>query len=74
MKKIIFFLFMIFLLPVALQAQSPTYIKLGVNFSSFRIEEGKSKPGICLAIGKDFYPLHSFNGFIFYLIFHRDVG
>lgn len=52
-----------FLIPFLLEAKSPTYVKLGVNISSFRNEEGKSEPGICFGVGKEFYPIRSFNGF-----------
>ena len=32
--------------------------------SYFRTEQGKSEPGLCFGIGKEFYPIRSFNGFL----------
>lgn len=51
------------LIPFSIEAKSPTYVKLGMNISSFRNEEGQSKPGICFGLGKEFYPIRSFDGF-----------
>ena len=63
-KKQCFFLFiLITLLPFSLKAKSSTFLKIGTNISSFRMERGKSEPGICFGIGKEYYPIRSFNGF-----------
>jgi len=63
MKHIIFLLLIIILMPVSIKAKTNTYIKVGANISSFRTEEGKSEPGLCFGIGKEFYPFRKFNGF-----------
>lgn len=52
-----------FLFPPLLFAQPSTYLKLGVNYSYLRTEEGKNEPGLTVGLGKDFYPIRSFNGF-----------
>lgn len=60
----------IVLIPFPTKAKSPTYIKFGANISSFRMEEGKSKPGICFGLGKKFYPSQVFNGYIGFELFY----
>ena len=62
MKELIIFS-IIFLTPPSLFAQPTKHVKLGVNYSTFRNEEGKSKPGLTVGLGKDFYPIRSFDGF-----------
>lgn len=52
-----------FLFPHLLFAQPSNYLKAGINYSSFRTEGGKSEPGLILGVGKDFYPIPSFDGF-----------
>ncbi len=47
----------------SLFAQPTKYLKLGVNYSFFRTEGGKSEPGLTFGFGKDFYPIRSFSGF-----------
>lgn len=65
MKKLILGLCVSTLLPPLLVFAQPTkYVKLGVNYSSFRTEDGKSEPGLTFGVGKDFYPIRSFNGFL----------
>jgi hypothetical protein len=65
MKKFFAPLFIgVFLFPPLLVAQPSKYVKLGVNYSSLRTEGGKSEPGLTLGVGKDFYPIRSFNGFL----------
>lgn len=51
-----------FLFPLALFAQPSKYVKLGVNYSSFRTEGGKSKPGLTFGVGKNCYPIQNFRG------------
>lgn len=64
MKKLLAPLFIgAFLFPPLLLAQPSNYLKLGINYSSLRTEGGKSGPGLTLGVGKDFYPIRSFNGF-----------
>lgn len=65
MKKFFAPLFIgVFLFPPLLVAQPSNYLKAGVNYSSLRTEGGKSEPGLTLGIGKDFYPIRPFNGFL----------
>lgn len=65
MKKFFALLFVgAFLCPLLLFAQPSNYLKLGLNYSSLRTEGGKSEPGLTLGLGKDFYPIRSFNGFL----------
>ncbi len=56
----------VFLFPLSLFAQpsNSNYLKLGSNYSFLRKEGGKSEPGLTLGVGKDFYPIRSFNGFL----------
>lgn len=49
--------------PLSLFSQPSRYVKLGVNYSSFRTEGGKSKPGLNLGFGKKYYPIQNFDGF-----------
>ncbi|MCA9732717.1 hypothetical protein KC799_11350 [candidate division KSB1 bacterium] len=64
MKKLMVGLFVTILLtPFFVSAQPSKYVKLGVNYSSFRTEGGKSGPGLTLGLGKDIYPIRPFNGF-----------
>jgi hypothetical protein len=64
MKKFLAPLFIgAFLCPPLLFAQPSNYLKVGINYSSFRTEGGKSEPGVTLGFGKAFYPIRSFNGF-----------
>lgn len=65
MKKFFALLFIgAFLCPLLLFAQPSNYLKLGLNYSSLRTEGGKSEPGLTLGVGKNFYPIRSFNGFL----------
>ncbi|MBC6951767.1 hypothetical protein DWB58_27930 [candidate division KSB1 bacterium] len=65
MKKLILCLFMSTLLtPLSLFAQPSNYFKLGANYSYLRTDGGKSRPGLTLGVGKDFYPIRSFDGFL----------
>lgn len=52
------------LFPFSIEAKSPTYVKFGMNISSLRNEEGLKKPGICIGIEKEFYPIRTFNVFL----------
>lgn len=54
---------LMFLAPLSLIAQPSKYVKLGVNYSSFRTEGGKSEPGLTFGVGKNYYPFQNFNGF-----------
>jgi hypothetical protein len=51
----------VFLAPV-LSAQHSKYLKVGVNYASFRTEGGKSQPGLSFGFGKKYYPLQNFGG------------
>ena len=62
-SSMICLLALMFLAPLSLIAQPSKYVKLGVNYSSFRTEGGKSQPGVSLSIGKKHYPIQKFNGF-----------
>lgn len=64
MKNIFSFFIIIFLLPCLSDAQSPTYLKVGINHSSFRTEGGKGQIGSYIGIGKEYYPIKTFNGFL----------
>ena len=55
---------LMFLAPLSLFAQPSKYVKLGVNYSSFRTEGGKSEPGLTFGVGKDFYSTQTSNGFV----------
>jgi hypothetical protein len=71
MKKFLASLFIgAFLFPPLLLAQPSTYLKLGVNYASLRREGGKSEPGLTLGLGKDFYPIGSFNGFFGFNLYY----
>ena len=64
MKRLIMYFFATTLLAShSLFAQPTKYLKLGVNYSFFRTEGGKSEPGLAFGVDKDFYPIRSFNGF-----------
>lgn len=60
----------ILLIPLPINAKSPTYIKLGKNISFFRTEECKSKPGICFGLGKEIYPSQKINGYVGFELFY----
>ena len=65
MKKLmVCLLALMFLAPLSLFAQPSKYVKLGVNYSSFRTEGGKSEPGLTFGVGKDFYSTQTSNGFV----------
>ena len=64
MQKTILVILAIVILPISLEAKSPTYFKFGANLSYLRHTEGKNKPGICLEIDKYFFPIRAFNGFV----------
>ncbi|MGH7491948.1 MAG: hypothetical protein ACREOO_06095 [bacterium] len=64
MKKPLLWLFVsTILMPLSLFAQPSKYLKLGVNYSSFRTEGGKSEPGLTLGFGKKHNPIQDFDGF-----------
>lgn len=64
MKKLFLGLFVSTLLtPLLIFAQPTRYVKLGINYSSFRTEGGRSEPGLTFGVGKDFYLIRSFKGF-----------
>lgn len=64
--NILLLILLVFILlsPVNGRAKSPNCIELGFNQSKFRNEKCISHPGLTFGIMKDFYPIHSFNGFI----------
>lgn len=51
------------LMPFSLFAQPSTFLKLGVNYSSFRTEGSKSEPGLTIGFNKNYYPIQRLNGF-----------
>ncbi|MDZ7304879.1 MAG: hypothetical protein ONB44_22350 [candidate division KSB1 bacterium] len=69
-KRITCFLVFSLLTPLSLSAQPSNYLKLGVNYSSFRTEGGKSKPGLTFGFGKDFHPIRSFSGFFGFNLYY----
>ena len=63
-KNLMICLFVIiFLNPLLVFAQPSNYVKVGVNYSFFRTEGGRSEPGLAFGLGKNFYPIRSFNVF-----------
>jgi len=63
-RQIIYFWIFIFLSPVVLFGQKSKWVKYGVNYSYFRSEEGNSNSGVIFGLGKDFFPIDSFHGFL----------
>lgn len=64
MKMPILCLFVSTLLtPLLIFAQPTKYVKLGVNYSSFRTEGGKSEPGLAVGFDRNYYLMQSLNGF-----------
>ena len=65
MKRLIMYFFAATLLASQLLFAQPTkYLKLGVNYSFFRTEGGKSEPGLTIAFGKNYYPIQNLSGFL----------
>ena len=64
MKRIMPLLLISILMPISIKARTNTYIKTGINISFFRTDEGKSEPGFCFGVSREFYPIRSFNGFL----------
>ncbi|KAA3612156.1 MAG: hypothetical protein DWQ05_19330 [Calditrichaeota bacterium] len=60
---ILLFAFIIFILP-SLQAQKGPYVNMGMSLAKFRTEGGKSKPGFLFGVGRNFFPVKNFNGFV----------
>ncbi len=73
-KYLLFVLAFLSLRPFDGKTESTNYIELGLNLSKFRNEKCISQPGLTLGFIKDFYPIHSFDGFIsFGINYHRKM-
>jgi len=47
-----------------MNAESRTYLKLGANYSTFRTQEGESKPGLSFGIGRRYYAPYNSKSFL----------
>jgi len=63
-RKITVLLVLALLFPILLHAECRTYINLGANYSTFRTQEGESKPGLSVGIGRRYYAPYNSKSFL----------